>query len=88
MMKTPTVKCPAAEMVDPVLSSSGPAAQCRVEGGLQPAVGPITGKAAVCCDEYWRCGIWRAHRQIVDASGSSRTMRQQATHGARRHVLS
>lgn len=69
------VKCPAAELVHPVLSSNESDVECRVQGNLRPSrtrPNPMQtkGKPVVCCAEYAKCPVWSAHKRqmIMDTS--------------------
>lgn len=54
-------KCPAAEIVHPVLSPNKNDAECRITGSLRPA--QRKGKKAYCCDNYYDCPVWQAHKK-------------------------
>lgn len=58
MGQDPTVNCPAAEIVHPVLSHNDHDAQCNVSGRIQPAQG------SPCCGDYAGCAIWRRVKEI------------------------
>ena len=66
-------------MEHPVLSSSGPAVLCRIEGGLQPA------RSAICCGDYYKCGIWRVHREITVNAKASKKIRDETLTEPRPH---
>lgn len=65
---TAQIKCPAGQEEHPVLSQNAMDVQCRIEGGLRPAEfrSNATGdkEVVVCCADYWRCPIWRSHKEL------------------------
>lgn len=75
-------KCPAAEIVYPVLSPNVSDVECRIAGRLQPTVGS-DGKPAVCCALYTKCAIWRQHKNTIHRDRSIRVdemQRRRAPH--------
>lgn len=79
-MSYPKVKCPAGEVANPLLSRNKHDVMCRVHGTLRPAQG------AICCDRYWECGIWKAHKQIEMDKRRSLKDRAQTVSEQRPHV--
>lgn len=85
------IKCPAADLVHPVLSRNPSDVQCRVQGGIRPthvreANGAPT--VAVCCSNYERCSIWRVHKDIIRPHvPSTKKMRDETLSEPQAHTL-
>lgn len=83
------IQCPAGRPEHPVLSPNPLDVQCGIEGGLRPATmrPDSTGRRepVVCCADYWRCPIWRSHKDLESVG----TAEQRAMGRApmRRHTL-
>jgi hypothetical protein len=75
-----SIQCPAGEIVRPVLSRNKLDVQCRINGHLQPAGEP-------CCGSYTTCGIWRLHKQIIEANQATKAQRDATVSGPGRHVI-
>lgn len=74
------IRCPAGEAQHPVLSPNPLDVECRIAGRLQPA------KGSPCCGDYWKCGIWRKHKEN---DWEARTVKVSESQRARaNHVLS
>lgn len=79
-------KCPAAEMIHPVLSPNQDDVLCRIQGGLRPAR-ERDGRPVVCCAAYDHCNIWRHHVEI-DRGPSTKKQRDQTLSDPHQHTLS